>query len=181
MRATLQLEPGALIARSMYYQMLPNADPQARQIAVGIANTTGQSAVITGVSDVISPAIAASVSCGVSFPYTLANGATLNCTYSASLPDAADRVNTVTVTTSVVLPPAGTLPIVHTPSVYDPPESSVTYVTPAGSASSTTTPCRSKSKNTPATRSPASGVSGWSNVILASMYFMGKKDTESPR
>ncbi len=33
---------GALIARSMYYQMLPNADPQARQIAVGIANTTGQ-------------------------------------------------------------------------------------------------------------------------------------------
>jgi hypothetical protein len=33
---------GALIARSMFYQMLPNADPQARQIAVGIANTTGQ-------------------------------------------------------------------------------------------------------------------------------------------
>ena len=33
---------GALIARSMYYQMLPDADPQARQIAVGIANTTGQ-------------------------------------------------------------------------------------------------------------------------------------------
>ena len=33
---------GALIARSMYYQMLPDVDPQARQIAVGIANTTGQ-------------------------------------------------------------------------------------------------------------------------------------------
>jgi 4-amino-4-deoxy-L-arabinose transferase-like glycosyltransferase len=33
---------GALIARSMYYQMLPNADPEARRIAVGIANTTGQ-------------------------------------------------------------------------------------------------------------------------------------------
>jgi 4-amino-4-deoxy-L-arabinose transferase-like glycosyltransferase len=33
---------GALIARSMYYQMLPNADPETRQIAVGIANTTGQ-------------------------------------------------------------------------------------------------------------------------------------------
>ena len=33
---------GALIARSMYYQMLPDADPESRQIAVGIANTTGQ-------------------------------------------------------------------------------------------------------------------------------------------
>jgi 4-amino-4-deoxy-L-arabinose transferase-like glycosyltransferase len=33
---------GALIARAMYYQMLPDADPEARRIAVGIANTTGQ-------------------------------------------------------------------------------------------------------------------------------------------
>ena len=33
---------GALIARSMYYQMLPNADPDARRISVGIANTLGQ-------------------------------------------------------------------------------------------------------------------------------------------
>jgi 4-amino-4-deoxy-L-arabinose transferase-like glycosyltransferase len=33
---------GALIARSMYYQMLPNPDPDALRIAVGIANTTGQ-------------------------------------------------------------------------------------------------------------------------------------------
>ena len=51
---------------------------------------------INSVSDVISPAIAASVSCGVTFPYTLAAGGTLNCTYSAALPDGTSRTNTAT-------------------------------------------------------------------------------------
>lgn len=40
----------------------------------------------------------ASVACGVTFPYTLAAGGTLNCTYSLSLPDATDRTNTTTAT-----------------------------------------------------------------------------------
>jgi hypothetical protein len=34
----------------------------------------------------------------VTFPYTLAAGGTLNCTYSASLPDATSRTNTATAT-----------------------------------------------------------------------------------
>ena len=41
---------------------------------------------------------AAAVDCGVGFPYSLAAGGTLVCTYGASLPDASDRVNTATAT-----------------------------------------------------------------------------------
>jgi hypothetical protein len=50
------------------------------------------------VSDIVAPGIAATVNCGVGFPYILAAGGTLNCTYSADLPDAADRTNTATAT-----------------------------------------------------------------------------------
>lgn len=53
---------------------------------------------IASVNDVVSDGINASVSCGVSFPYSLAVGATLECTYSAALPNAADRLNTATAT-----------------------------------------------------------------------------------
>jgi hypothetical protein len=55
-------------------------------------------AVINNVSDVVSGGIGATVNCGVTFPYTLAAGDTLNCTYSAGLPDASDRTNTATAT-----------------------------------------------------------------------------------
>jgi hypothetical protein len=55
---------------------------------------------ITGVADVVSPAIAASVDCGaVTFPYDIAaNGGELTCSYSTGLPDAAGRTNTATAT-----------------------------------------------------------------------------------
>src|SRR5512146_3286602 len=33
---------GALIARGMYYQMLPNADPETRRTAIQFANSVGQ-------------------------------------------------------------------------------------------------------------------------------------------
>lgn len=33
---------GAIIARGIYYEMLPNADPQLRKMAVNFANSTGQ-------------------------------------------------------------------------------------------------------------------------------------------
>jgi hypothetical protein len=46
----------------------------------------------------VSPDIVATVDCGVSFPYTLAAGDTLDCEYSADLPDNADRTNTATAT-----------------------------------------------------------------------------------
>jgi hypothetical protein len=53
---------------------------------------------ITGVTDVVSPDLAADVDCGVTFPYDLAAGATLECDYDAELPDATSRTNTATVT-----------------------------------------------------------------------------------
>jgi len=66
---------------------------------ITITNPSGQTAVITSVSDVISGAGAPAVtpSCGVTFPYSLANGGTLTCTYSANLPNADSRTNTATV------------------------------------------------------------------------------------
>jgi hypothetical protein len=64
----------------------------------------GLAATITGVTDVISKLgeadIDADVDCGVTFPYVLASGGTLECTYEADLPDAETRLNTATVTTS---------------------------------------------------------------------------------
>lgn len=55
-------------------------------------------AVINSVTDVISPAIAASVDCGVgvTFPHTIAAGGSLVCSYSSSLPDGTTRTNTAT-------------------------------------------------------------------------------------
>ena len=40
------------------------------------------------------------VDCGVTFPYDLAAGETLECTYSADLPDGEERTNTATATTT---------------------------------------------------------------------------------
>lgn len=56
-------------------------------------------ATITGVTDAVSPAIAATVDCGVTFPHVLAHGAALACTYSAPLPDGTTRTNTATAAT----------------------------------------------------------------------------------
>jgi hypothetical protein len=67
---------------------------------ITILNPAPVSATITGVSDEITGGIAASVDCGVTFPYVLAAGATLECSYEAALPDGTDRTNTATVTTS---------------------------------------------------------------------------------
>lgn len=58
-------------------------------------------ATITGVTDMVSPDINATVDCGVTFPYNLAAGGTLECTYGPlGLPDGTERTNTATVTTS---------------------------------------------------------------------------------
>jgi hypothetical protein len=67
---------------------------------ITIENNTPFDATITGVTDVVSPAIAADVDCGVTFPHVLEDGDTLECSYEADLPDGADRTNTATVTTS---------------------------------------------------------------------------------
>lgn len=59
-------------------------------------------AVITSVSDVISGDIVPTMSCGVTFPYTLAKGGgTITCTYSTSLSDGTSRTNTATVAATI--------------------------------------------------------------------------------
>jgi len=72
-------------------------------IAVYNPNSSA-SATITSVSDEISDGIVADVVCGVTFPYALAAKQTLNCTYSADLPDGSDRTNTATASTSGKVP-----------------------------------------------------------------------------
>ena len=56
-------------------------------------------AILTGVTDEISGFGAVGVDCGVTFPYELAPGATLECAYTTPLPDNIQRLNTATVTT----------------------------------------------------------------------------------
>jgi hypothetical protein len=63
-----------------------------------IQNPAPVAAVINDVTDLVSPDIAAMVDCSVEFPYMLAAGETLTCSYSAVLPDASPRSNTATVT-----------------------------------------------------------------------------------
>lgn len=66
---------------------------------ITVHNPAPIDATINSVSDVISGVGPAdNVDCGVSFPYTLAAGGTLNCTYSSALPDASSRTNTATAT-----------------------------------------------------------------------------------
>jgi hypothetical protein len=72
---------------------------------ITIANNTPLNATLQSVSDVISKPlesdINATVDCaGITFPYNLAAGASVNCTYSSALPDKSSRLNTATVTTS---------------------------------------------------------------------------------
>jgi hypothetical protein len=63
---------------------------------ITISNPAPIPALIQSVSDLISGAGAASVTFAVTFPYTLAPGGTLTGTWSAVLPDAANRINTAT-------------------------------------------------------------------------------------
>lgn len=65
---------------------------------ITVFNPAAIPAEITGVSDTVSGVGTASVSCGVTFPYTLAAGQSLNCTYDRSLPNADERTNTATAT-----------------------------------------------------------------------------------
>lgn len=65
---------------------------------IAVNNPAPIDAELTSVSDIVSPNIAADVTCGVTFPYTLVAGGTLNCTYTADLPDATDRTNTAAAT-----------------------------------------------------------------------------------
>ncbi len=63
---------------------------------ISVFNPAPIAATVDGVADLVSPAIGAAPSCGVGFPLSLPAGATLNCTYAVSLPDATARTNTAT-------------------------------------------------------------------------------------
>ncbi|MBN2088428.1 PKD domain-containing protein [candidate division KSB1 bacterium] len=65
---------------------------------IKVMNNTPVAATITGITDVVD-GVTATIT-GVTFPYNLAAGHTLECQYSANLPDATRRINKVTVTTS---------------------------------------------------------------------------------
>jgi len=65
---------------------------------ITVNNPAPISASILSVSDLIGGFGPASVDCGVTFPYSLAAGGTLNCTYGAALPDGTVRTNTATAT-----------------------------------------------------------------------------------
>lgn len=65
---------------------------------ITVNNPAPITAPINGVGDVISGVGSATVDCGVTFPYSLAAGGTLTCSYSADLPNASSRSNTATAT-----------------------------------------------------------------------------------
>ncbi|MEO6039338.1 MAG: T9SS type A sorting domain-containing protein [Saprospiraceae bacterium] len=68
---------------------------------ITVANSTLTPAVITSIADVLScGGVSPTLSCGTTFPYTLAAGATLTCNYTANLAAPCNGTNTVTVATS---------------------------------------------------------------------------------
>ena len=70
-------------------------------ISIENPSDNSETATIESVADQISPDIVATVDCGlVTFPHLLAPGATLECDYTASVPDATDRTNSILVGTS---------------------------------------------------------------------------------
>ena len=62
-------------------------------------NDTPFDATLTGVADSLSGFGAIAVDCGVSFPYLLAAGDELECSYASALPDGSSRTNTATIST----------------------------------------------------------------------------------
>lgn len=66
---------------------------------ITVQNPAPIDATINAVADAItSPVIPVTLNCGVTFPYTLAAGGKLTCTYSADLPDGNTHTNTATAT-----------------------------------------------------------------------------------
>lgn len=74
---------------------------------ITVENESPLEAVITSIADVLSDGVVPVVDCGISYPYTLAAGATLECTYTADVASAAAGTNTVTVTTSTPMVEGG--------------------------------------------------------------------------
>lgn len=98
----LLLSPGQIVS-VLYHVLVETSFSDSGHTVSGeisVHNPASVTATITGVTDMVSPDIAATVDCGVTFPYDLAPGGGLLCDYTASLPDGSDRDNTATVTTT---------------------------------------------------------------------------------
>ena len=67
---------------------------------ITVFNSGSVAANVTGVSDEVSGVGAVAVNCEVTFPHTLAVGASFTCGYSSPLPNGNNRTNTATATTS---------------------------------------------------------------------------------
>jgi hypothetical protein len=116
-QTALTLSPGQQFL--VNYQVVVDAASTDSDFAVAgtiwVNNPAPIDATLNGVSDVVSVGINAAVDCGVTFPYTLTAGGTLTCSYSADLPDAADRTNTATATLQNT--PSGTTDFTGTANV----------------------------------------------------------------
>ncbi len=90
---------------------------------IHVHNPTSHTVNLASVTDAIAGSGSATVDCGVTFPYDLAAGATLDCTYSSSLADGSTRLNTASATiTGIATPFTGTASINFgsvTPSLVD--------------------------------------------------------------
>lgn len=100
--ATLTLNPGETFLYHYSVTVDVTGHTDSAWAATGnihVHNPAPIAATINSVTDAISGGITGVVDCGsATFPYTLAAGATLDCTYSATLPDATARTNTATAT-----------------------------------------------------------------------------------
>lgn len=72
----------------------PTDDNWAVTGNIHVHNPTSHTVSLSGVTDNIDGVGAATVDCGVTFPHDLAADATLDCTYSSSLPNGTTRTNT---------------------------------------------------------------------------------------
>jgi hypothetical protein len=91
---------------------------------IAVHNPATIPAKINSVTDMMTGDYTADVTCGVSFPYTLVAGGTLNCTYTRALPNATARTNTATATlqnysysSTLVATPSGTTNFTGTANV----------------------------------------------------------------
>jgi hypothetical protein len=92
---------------TVYYSVVVDADYTDSDWKVcgtiTIQNNSPYTATITSITDMLTGGIAVTLDCPVILPYELAAGATLQCTYSQSVPSAASGTNTVTVATTGVV------------------------------------------------------------------------------
>lgn len=95
----LTLAIGQPFLASFSVQVSATYQDSAWAVAGGISVSNGaptKVATIKSVADIVSGVGAAAVTCPVDFPYQLAAGATLECTYDLGLPNADGRTNTAT-------------------------------------------------------------------------------------